>query len=104
MSSGTDADTLTWDIMTIVEKYSGIPARFDSNLAVDLQLTTTARRQVIEECFLYFLPEYEWSMLDMTKATWSHTVEDLVLFFEDMCEGTPLPVTPKKDFHFNFSK
>lgn len=87
-------------VMEIIEKYTTIPVTFESDLALDLLLTSNQRRSLLEDIFEKVLPGFDWSMQDMTQTLWLPTVEEIVIYFEEVYLDEAKP--PEKDFHFNF--
>ena len=99
---------MTDRLYSILEKHTkGIGTSsitWDAEFYWDLGICPTDMVLVIEECFLTFLPEYEWTAGDMVIALGTKTVEELLYYFEETKECV---VDPEEDkilpFRFNFT-
>ena len=94
---------LTSHLMAIVERYGAVPIEdIGQDLRRDLGLDLPdTHEEVVRTCFDEFLPDFEYGEGDITFATSLDTVEELIQYFEDICES-PRAWQPS-DFHFNFS-
>lgn len=89
-------------LAAIVEKYTGMACMEWMSFEVDLIVGDLIKNEIILDCFEAFCPGFTPGEGDVALAMECDTVEDLIHYFESICDD-PRSTSTNSDFRFNFS-
>ena len=96
-----DAPQIDQFVLATFEKYSGTVTDWGTVIDDELELEAETKVEIAEYLFLHLAPEFEWSIHDMNTFMVLNTAEEVIDFFEGICDSQGSD-DEEPMFRFNF--